>query len=110
MKTERIIFEKYVSGQIDDEGVEISVWVEDRKAWAKILKRRFSQGSQRQLTGGVAEIITDVFVINFVPGWTPTTAHRLIHKGEIFDVESVENVGNLEFEIRATRTGRTLAT
>ena len=91
------------------EGVEISVWVEDRKARAKILKReilsRFAKAVNRQ----VAEIITDVFCRNFVPGWTPTTAHRLIHKGEIFDIESVEKCENLG-EIRAAKTGRTLAT
>lgn len=109
MKTHRIIFEKYVSGQIDNEGVEKSEWIEDRKAWARIENRH---GSQKWQTGGYAETVTNLFTINYIPGWMPTTAHRLIHDEEIYDIESVENVRyeNRDVEIRATRTGRTLAT
>lgn len=109
MKTHRIIFEKYQSGIIDAEGVERSEWVEDRRTWAKVEQRH---GSQKWQAGGYAESVTNLFTINHIPGWIPTTANRIRFQGELYDIESVDNIRfeNTEIEIRAIKHERTLTT
>lgn len=106
MKVHKIVFEKFVFGGIDDEGVPIEGWEYDRTAWAKIENRH---GSQKWQAGGYSEFVTNLFTINFVPGWEPTTAHRLKWKNELYDIESVDNIRfeNLEVEIRAIKQKRT---
>lgn len=108
MKTHRIIFEKLKSSGIDDEGVERVEWVEERRAWARVEQRH---GSQKWQAGGFSETVTHLFTINYTPGWVPTSSHRLVFKGDVYDIESVENIRfeNKEVEIRASKHERVLS-
>lgn len=107
-KTHRITFQR-LETVIDDEGVSISSWVDVRSAWASKESR---SGSQKWAAGGYGATVTELFRINWIPGWEPTPVHRLVHRGKVYDIESVENVRgeNEEYEIRAvahmSATGR----
>jgi len=109
MKVHRIVFEKVDGTEIDDEGVEQAKWVEDRKAWASVENRH---GSQKWQAGGYSESVTNLFRINYIPSWEPTSQHRIKWKDDLYDIESVDNIRfeNLEYEIRAVRHERTVTT
>lgn len=105
-KNQRIVFEKLKdNSRIDKDGIAEDGWVEERKAWAFVNHR---SGSMRWSGGNYDPEVSDIFTVNYVKGWEPTTEMRIIWKDKAYKIQSVEDIReeHLDVEIRAINTSR----
>lgn len=101
-KNTRITFAQYVGSSINDEGVESEKWQTVATRWAYV---EHKNGRSIWRNGGFSDKVTDLFRINFDYGFTPTPAMVIFYKGDVYDIESVDNIReeNDEIELRAIR-------
>lgn len=109
-KTHLIQFEARINHVVDDEGIEVEAWEVVRSAMASIENRNGNRKWASWANGGYSEEVTNLFTINYLWDFLPNTSMRLIHCGEIYDIEGADNIRGLnsEVEIRAIKTGRVL--
>lgn len=104
-KTQRISICEVKPAHYDEEGIKQPETVKEiRKAWASIDHK---SGAQKWGDGRYSSTVTDLFTINYVPGFEVTPEMTLTWKGKQYDIESAENIHeeNLDVEIRAVYVG-----
>ena len=103
-KVHLITIEELAHSGLDDEGITTNEWREVRQLWASMYTRSY-QGAQQMGEGQYNVTDTSIFTYNWIPGWQPTASMRLRFNGELYDIQSVNNVqgDNREVEIRATK-------
>ena len=99
-KYRRIMFLDFVGTTTNEEGIEHEVWKRMGERWAYVEHRN---GSAKWANGVYSDKVTDLFRINYDFGFTPTTSMVVLYKGNVFEIESVDNIReeNKEVEVRA---------
>lgn len=101
-KNQRITFYEYVESKIDEEGIPTEYWRDAGTRWAYVEHRN---GRFVWKNGGLSDKVTDLFRINYDFAFTPTEEMVVVYKGNLYSIESIDNVreSNDEVELRVIR-------
>lgn len=101
-KNSRIVFLKHTNNLIDEEGIAVDYWDVVARRWAYV---EHKNGRSVWNSGGLSDKVTDLFRINYDYGFTPTTAMLIVYEGNVYLIESIDNIReeNKEVELRAIR-------